>query len=174
MEEKFLILGILYSCGSIKSKSKIEFQTKRKEFAEILRSLMGKLGNLEIKVNDNFIVIIKNKRLEEKFGKIDKNKLPIELLDSEEKIKSFLKGYFEGKSSISVRKRLIKVSGKKEILEQLKLLLEKENINAKIYKTGKYCSLYIEGKNKCKNFMDKIGFISKEKNELLQRLVLYY
>ena len=166
MKEKFLALGILYSCGSIKSKKRVEFQTKRQELARILINLMKKL-NFEIEIKGERVVV------RGKF-EIDKNKLPIEKLDSEEKIINFLKGYFEGKSSISVRKKLIKVSGKKEILEQHKFLLDKENINAKIYKTGSYCSLYIEGKNKCRIFMEKIGFISEEKNKLLEKIVFYH
>jgi len=166
MCEKFIVLGILYSCGSIKSRRKVEFQTKRKEFAEILINLMRKL-NFDVKVRGNCVIV-------RGMFKINKNKLPIEQLNSEEKIRNFLKGYFEGKSSISVRKKLIKVSGKKEILEQLKYLLDRANINAKIYKTGNYYSLYIEGKNKCRNFMDKVGFISEEKNKLLENVVLRY
>ena len=170
-------LGLIYSCGSIKSKSKIELQTKRKDLSELFFDFCEKLGKPRMKENyRGFTVVLIKKNLGEKlteFGYIKKDILPIEKLDSEEKRTSFLSGYFEGKSSISVKNRIIKISKKKDILEQLKKLLELENISARIYKNGKYFSLYIEGKTKCLVFKNKIKFLSNEKNEKLEKIVSF-
>lgn len=174
MYEKFLLLGLLYSCGSLKSKSRIEIQTKRKELADILYELAKKITKTKIKAKKFYTITIKNNFKKNFDVGLEKNKLPLEILDNEEKIKNFLQGFFEGKSSISIRKKIIKVSGKKEILTQLKYLLDKIDIKANIYKTGKYYSLYIEGKNRCRIFRDKINFISKEKREILEKLINYY
>ena len=175
--DNFEFLGLIYSCASIKSGSKIELQTKRKELAEIFFDFCKKLGEPKTKENTRgFSVVLISKNLRDKLIKIgfeDKNTLPTEKLNSEEKRISFLRGYFEGKSSASVRNRIIKVSGKKELLEQLKKLLEVENISAGIYKNGKYFSLYIEGKTKCLAFKNRIGFLSKEKNDKLDGIVSF-
>ena len=175
MVEKFLFLGILHSSGSLKSKTRIEFQTKRKELAEIIYSIAKEFTKPKIKEKKFYIVSVVDKDLNKKLGvEINKTRLPLDILDNRERKINFLKGYFEGKSSISPRKNLIKVSGEKRILEQLRVLLEEVNINARRYKTGRYYSLYIEGKNKCRIFRDKINFISKEKKEILERIVSYY
>jgi hypothetical protein len=174
MERDFLFLGILYSCGSIKSKSRIEFQTKRKEFADLVYKIAKTITKPKIKTNKFYTISIVDKELTKKVGIINKNDLPIDILDSKEKIRNFLIGYFEGKSSISVKNKIIKISGKQKILNQLKELLKKLNIDANIYKVGNYYSLYIEGKNKCKTFKENIGFISSKKKTLLDNLILYY
>ncbi len=177
----FLLLGLFYSCGSVKSKNKFELQTKRQELATLFFELSKRIGKPKMtKTNNSFTVLLINKNLGDKFkknigleSKIDKKELPVGLLNNTEKRISFLRGYFEGKSSVSVKNRIIKISGKKEQLEQLKKLLELENINAGIYKNRKYFSLYIEGKNKCLIFKEKIGFLTKEKNEKLENLVSF-
>ncbi len=174
-KEKYLFLGILYSCGSIKSKSKVEFQTKRKELVDLIKEIASKFTRPKLKSGKYYTVYILDKNLNEKLGLIiKKNELPLDFLNSSERRRNFLKGYFEGKSSIYPRKNLIKISGKKEILEQLKEILSKEDISAKVYKTGKYYSLYIEGKTKCRKFMNNIGYLSEEKKSLLEKIAVYY
>jgi len=174
-KKKYLFLGILYSCGSIKSKSRVEFQTKRKELMHIIKEIASTFTKPKLKLGVNYTVRILDKNLSEKLGiKMDKKRIPVEFLNSSEKRRNFLKGYFEGKSSISPRKNLIKVSGKRDVLEQLKELLSHEDINAKVYKTGKYYSLYIEGKTKCRIFMNTIGYLSEEKKNLLEKINSYY
>ena len=174
---KFELLGFLHAGGSIKSKKKVELQTKKPELAFLFFELLSEIGKPEIKKNTKIIVSLKDKKLNdffEDFGinlPLNKNNLPIKILDSSKKRISFLRGFLEGKSSISVKNKIIKVSGKKEQLEQIKKLLELEGVDARIYKNKTYFSLYIEGKTKCFVFRNKIGFLSKEKNKKLEKIL---
>lgn len=177
--EDFLLLGLLYSCGSVKSKNRVELQTKRSELASLFSELSKRIGKPEIRKNSKIIVSLKDKKISNFFYSfgiklpLDKNNLPTEILDNSEKRVSFLRGFFEGKSSISVKSRIIKISGRREQLEQIKKLLELENVNAKIYKNRDYLSLYIEGKNKCIIFGNRIGFLTKEKKNKLEKIVSF-
>ncbi len=163
------LLGLLYSCGSVKSKSIIEIQTKRKELAELICRLTD-FANMKT-ASKGYVVQITGKNLIEKLG-VDKNKIP-DLDDDEEGRVRFLRGFFEGKSSISIVSRIIRISGKKEQLEKIKKLLKSENVDSVIYKSGGYNSLYIEGKNRCERFKDKIGFLTKEKKDKLEKTILF-
>lgn len=171
----FALLGLLYSSGTLKwgRNYKIELQTKRHELAEVYYKLLSEIGMAEIKKNGTITVSLAGKKEIENFLKgfglsppLDKEKIPVEVLGTSEKRIAFLQGFFEGKSSIYPDRKLIRVSGKMQQLEEIKNLLEKEGVKSGIYSTGKYKSLYIEGKGRCESF-SKIGFLSKEKNKLL-------
>jgi len=174
----FALLGLLYSSGSLKwgRNYKFELQTKRQELAEEYYKLLSGIGKADIKNKGIITVTLTGKREIENFLKgfrlippLDKEKIPVEILDTNEKRIFFLKGFFEGKSSIYPSKKLIRVSGKSLQLEKIKNLLEKEEVRSVIYPAGKYKSLYIEGKGRCESFR-KIGFLSKEKNKLLDSM----
>ncbi|MBN2095289.1 MAG: hypothetical protein JW727_04525 [Candidatus Aenigmarchaeota archaeon] len=177
----FELLGLLYASGSVKlgKGHRIEFQTKREEFSEIVFSRLIEFGKARIKKGKAIEVSLSQKEevegLLKKIGlslPFDKEKLPTEALDTSEKRRAFLRGFFEGKSSVSSQKRLIKVSGGVEQLEGLKKLLALEGVMSGIYSTGKYKSLYIQGKMRCESFM-KIGFLSKEKNNMLDETTTF-
>ena len=179
--DDFVLLGLLYSSGSMKwgKNYRIELQTKRSELSKIFYGLLCKIGQAQIKKNETFLVSLTGKNDIENFLKrleiappINKDKLPVEILDSSEKRIAFLKGFFEGKSSIYPKKRLIKVSGSKKQLEDVRKLLALENVDCNVYSTGKYFSLYIEGKTRCENFR-KIRFLTNEKDSLLEQIVLF-
>ncbi|RLI99744.1 MAG: hypothetical protein DRP06_02995 [Candidatus Aenigmatarchaeota archaeon] len=162
------LTGLLYSCGSVKSKNIIEIQTKRKELAELICN-MTTLA--DIKTNSRgYSVQVTGKNLIKNFG-IDKTQIPD--LEDKKKRTDFLRGFFEGKSSISIITRIIRISGKKEQLEKIKKLLNFENVDSVIYPTGNYYSLYIEGKNRCEVFRDKIGFLTREKKDKLDKLISF-
>ena len=162
------LIGLLYSCGSVKSKNIIEIQTKRKELAELICELTT-LANMKTG-SRGYSIQVTGKNLIKNFG-IDKTKIP-DLKNEEERI-GFLRGFFEGKSSISIVTRIIRMSGKKEQLEKIKKLLDSENVDSIIYQNGNYYSLYIEGKNRCEVFRDKIGFLTKEKKNKLDKLISF-
>jgi hypothetical protein len=179
--DDFVLLGLLYSSGSIKwgKNYRIELQTKRSELAKEFYGRLCKIGQAQIRKNGTILVSLTGKIYIENFLKgleiappIDKDKIPFESLDSSEKRMAFLKGFFEGKSSVYPKKRLIRISGKKTPLLEIKKILALENVDSGVYSTGKYFSLYIEGKTRCENFR-KIGFLTKEKNELLDQVVLF-
>ncbi len=175
----FKALGLFYSCGSIKSKNRVELQTKRPGLAALFFKLLSEIGKPDINKSTTITVCLKDKKLNDFFRvfginlPLNKNNLPIKILDKSEKRVYFLKGFFEGKSSISVKNRIIKISGKRGQLEQIKKLLELENIEAWIYKNRNYFSLNLEGKIKCTIFKEKIGFLSEEKKEKLEKLVSF-
>lgn len=177
----FELLGLLYASGTIRwgKNYPIELQTKRKELAKISYALLSQIGKAEIRKNKTLIVSLSGKSEIEKFVNgvgidfpIDKEKIPSRILGTSEKRKSFLRGFFEGKSSIIPKKRLIKVSGKEVQLKEIKNLLEKEGVISRIYSAGKYKSLYIEGKGRCESFR-KIGFLTKEKNDMLGTIAFF-
>ncbi|OYT43511.1 MAG: hypothetical protein B6U88_00805 [Candidatus Aenigmarchaeota archaeon ex4484_56] len=160
---KYFILGLCYSCGSIKPSKipKFELITKKKEFADFVNMQLNLvLGNSKKYFKNGFYIV----ECKNSYFSIDKDKLPN--LDTSERRRYFLAGYFEGKSSVSVKYKIIKLSGKYELLEQIKKLLELEGVNSKIYKNQKYFSLYIEGKTRCKLFKEKIDYISDKKKKL--------
>ncbi len=162
------LLGLLHSCGSAKSKNIIEIQTKRKELAELICDLTT-FADMKT-ISRGYAVQLTGKNLIKNL-RINKNKIP-DLKDGGE-ITGFLRGFFEGKSSISIVTRIIRLSGKKEQLENIKKLLKSENIDSVIYRSGKYYSLYIEGKNRCERFRDKIGFLTKEKKDKLDKVISF-
>jgi hypothetical protein len=178
----FLILGLIYSCGSLKwgRNYRIEFQTKRPEFIKILEYSLAEIeAPTTTKIRQISCISVSGKeKLQKYFRKakiklpIDKELIPLKILDSSEKRQEFLRGFFEGKSSVCSSKRLIKVSGKDGQLEGIKKLLMMEGINSRIYSNGDYLSLYIEGKIRCENFR-KIGFLSREKQEMFEQVSTY-
>ncbi|MCK4730050.1 MAG: hypothetical protein KAT28_01920 [Candidatus Aenigmarchaeota archaeon] len=166
--ENLELIGLLYSCGSVKSKNIIEIQTKRKELAELICSLIA-LATMK-STSRGYSVKITGKNLIKNFG-IDKTKIPD--LENKGERTGFLRGFFEGKSSISIVTRIIRMSGKREQLENLKKLLDSENVNSVIYNSGGYYSLYIEGKSRCEIFRDKIGFLTREKKDKLDKTISF-
>ena len=88
----------------------------------------------------------------------------------------FLRGFFDGEATVRVRfkrkwpgwQRNIRVtSAHKRGLEQLKELLEKEEIKSIIYPAGRYWCLDIEGKRRLISFQEKIGFgLERKKRKL--------
>jgi len=177
----FELLGLLYASGSLKwgKNYKIEIQTNRSELAEVFYERLSEIGVAQIRKNGTLTVSLTGKSNLEIFLKrvgiippINKEKISALVLDTSEKRKAFLKGFFEGKSSICPKKNLIRVSGKVSQLQEIKKLLALEKVDSGIYSTGKYSSLYIEGKARCENFR-KIGFLTKEKTALLEQIVLF-
>jgi hypothetical protein len=177
----FELLGLLYASGSLKwgRNYKIEIQTYRPELAEVFYERLSRIGMAQIKKNGTNSVSLTGKANIENFLKrsgiippINKEKIPVQILDTGEKRRSFLRGFFEGKSAIYPKKNLIRVSGNKTPLDEIKKLLALENVDSGVYSTGKYFSLYIEGKARCENFR-KIGFLTNEKNDLLKQIVLF-
>ncbi len=166
--ENLELIGLLYSCGSVKSKNIIELQTKRKELAELVCNMTNLATMKTTSRGYSVQIIVKN--LIKNLG-IDKTKIP-DLEDKKERV-GFLRGFFEGKSSISIVTRILRMSGKREQLESIKKLLDSENIDSVIYKNGIYYSLYIEGKNRCEVFRDKIGFLTREKKDKLDKVILF-
>jgi DNA-binding transcriptional regulator WhiA len=179
--DDFVLLGIIYSSGSIKwgKNYKLELQTNRPEFAEIFYQQICNIGSPKIKKEKTIVVSLAGKNEINSFlvkigiyPPIDKENIPLQILETSEKRQSFLKGFFEGKSSIYPKKKLIRISGKTQQLSGIKTLLDKEHVRSGIYSTGKYKSLYIEGKARCETFR-KIGFVTKEKNRLLDQIVFF-
>jgi hypothetical protein len=177
----FELLGLLHASGSLKwgKNYRIELQTKRNGFGNLFYERVSRIGMAQIRKNRTIIVSLTGKSDIEKFlnslgiiPPIDKEKIPSEILTSSEKRMAFLKGFFEGKSSIYPNKNLVRVSGKEIPLKEIKKLLDLENIGSNIYSTGKYFSLYIEGKARCESFR-KIGFLTKEKKGLLEQIVFF-
>ena len=174
----FELLGMLYAAGSVKTGKnyRISLQTKRRELAQAFSGRLSAFGNVKADRVSKKVTVVKlvgRKEMEtllkgfEINPPFDKERIPSQILDSSEKRISFLRGFFEGKASIYPEKRLIRVSGKKEQLGEIRKLLEQEGIKSSIYSTGKYPSLYIEGKSRCESFR-KIGFLTKEKNDKLE------
>lgn len=177
--ERYFILGLLYSCGSLKSKTRFELQTKDSQLADLVfRSLSPlEVPRKERKEKYN-LVILNGKGLENYLNELgitsfNKSNVPLEIIDSKDKRLNFLKGYFEGKSSLSVKGRIIKISGKKATLEKIKVLLDLEGLDGRIYKNKDYFSLYIEGKAKNEYFKKKIGFVSESKKKKLDKITSF-
>ncbi len=68
----------------------------------------------------------------------------------------YIAGIIDARAYINPKKRLIRISGKREFLEETKKLLDKLNIPAKIRKLGKYNCLEIEGLFRCSLVYKKI------------------
>ncbi|MGC9310755.1 MAG: LAGLIDADG family homing endonuclease [Candidatus Aenigmatarchaeota archaeon] len=178
---RFLLLGLLYSSGTLKwgNGYKIEFQTERPELAAVLRRLLPEIGKSVSRQSQKSAVSVTGRDEIKNFllgfgltPPLEKEKIPLSLLDTGEKRAAFLRGFFEGKSSVYPEKGLIRVSGKKGQLGAIKSLLETEGVQSRIYQMGKYYALYIEGKSRCEAFK-KIGFLTREKNEKLNRIALF-
>lgn len=179
--KRFLVLGILYACGSIKwgRNYAIEFQTKRGEFASFLEDLFSDFEPKVSKSGKNRVISVTGKeKLRNILGELkiepplEKEKIPLRRLNSTEKKMDFLRGFFEGKSSILPKKKQIKVSGKIEQLKGLKNLLGDFQVLSNIYTSHGQSVLVIKGQSRCDNFK-KIGFLTEEKNEALGKISLF-
>ena len=61
----------------------------------------------------------------------------------------YIAGIIDAKAYINPKKRIIRISGKKNFLDETKKLLEKLEIPARIRKLGKYQCMEIEGLFRC-------------------------
>lgn len=173
----------------------IQLETSEKEFADKLRAYLSSCVEKEVKIYETkrkrykglpyktFIVSLYGKRLvtdfANKWGSTTGTyawRIP-EIAFADQRFRAgFLRGFFDGEATVRVRfkrkwpgwQRNIRVtSAYKRGLEQLKELLEKEEIKSIIYPAGRYWCLDIEGKRRLVSFQEKIGFgLERKKRKL--------
>jgi len=175
------ICGIFLERGSVGKRS-MKIRIKDKELSEIINT---HLQNLEIKKikrveNELFTIItikFDNKLILEEI----KKRLENEYLKNrnEDFIKGFLRGYFDIKGYVKIKKEkdekrirkrvVIRVASKSlENLQNVKNLLLSQGISSNISRSGKVFILEIKGKTRVQLFLKNIGFSLEEKTKIIK------
>lgn len=151
-----------------------DFQACVRRFANTLKLTCNKYDNLrgfkkghDMRVNSAII----SKLLKQTCNTGSKNKKVPEFAFSTQEsfVKGLLRGYFDGDGSVSVERQVIRASSdSKDLLDGIALLLSRFGIFA--VKNHSKQHWLIIGHKYANLFREKIGFVSKEKSEKLNRV----
>jgi len=192
-ERLALLLGIFVAEGSIeKWRIKFTINKKEKELRETIIDLISKLFEVEVRelpdLQKNALRLrFSHRYLEDFFRRFwQKQKMiptPI-LLSTNSVAANFLKGLFEGDGSVVKNSprydRCITLkSTSRRLVEESQILLLRWSIRSSIHEYisklwGKIYTLKISGKSNLLKFRENIGFLSNEKKEKLDNLIVSY
>lgn len=105
--------------------------------------------------------------------KFDSFDLPNLVMSSDDELLSYyLKGIFDAEGSISPRIRAVSLMiHNKKALDKISLALLRLGIVSSLNKCNKHWRIMICGKDNLERFVQKIGFSSPEKNQLLHKII---
>jgi hypothetical protein len=148
----------------------MKIRIKNKELSEILISHLKNLEVKQIKKIENELFTLITVKFDNKLILEEIKGLKNEYLQkNEEFIKGFLRGYFDIKGYVKIKKEkeekrirkrvLIRAASKSlENLQNIKNLLLIQGISSSISRAGKIFILEIKGKTRTQLFFNKIGF----------------
>jgi hypothetical protein len=175
------ISGIFLERGSFGKKS-MKIRIKNKTLSEIITNHLQNLEIKKIKMIENNLFIsitikFDNKLILEEIKKKFENEYFKKR--NEDFIKGFLRGYFDIKGYVKIKKEkdekrvrkrvIIRVASKSlENLRNVKNLLLSQGISSNISKSGKVFILEIKGKTRVQLFLKNIGFSLEEKTKIIK------
>ena len=198
MDKTAYIAGLVASDGHLRKDDRnkeIEIATSNREFSEMIKNILSKVSKNKVYSRKNktaYVVCVADKNLHqllnEKFripvGKKSDILVPPEISEREE-IKFFLRGFFDGDSTIHTRKmrnkkvpRIRVMSTSSEILIWIKEQLENFGINSgslfedKPHGFGKKICYRLEIYGSAvKKFYENINYFHPEKSKKIKKLI---
>lgn len=198
MDKTAYIAGLVASDGHLRKDEKnkeVEIATSSKDFSEIIKNILSEVSRNKVYFRKNktaYVICVADKNLHsilnEKFripvGKKSDILVPPNLSGAEE-IKFYLRGFFDGDSTIHTRKmrdkkvpRIRVMSTSQKILLWIKEQLKVFGINSgslfadKPHGFGKKICYRLEIYGSAvKKFNDSIGYFHPEKSEKINKLI---
>ena len=194
-KEIFKIAGYFISEGSReKNRGKIigiNFTNKDKRLLDDFENSMKRVFNLspykQLRIDENEprfmyrytsteLIKFLMKNMPEMMKLSGEKQIPQILMKGEkENISAMLSSMFEGDGHVSIKKRTIRIgysTKSRRLAEQVQDLLLRFGIRSNLNEDREYFKVLITGYENIKNFMEKIGFVTIEKNAIIKNYLL--